>query len=123
MRRKANAEERHARQKKKMEQAGEVQTQVYVAPPNPKQVASEKATAKGYANVLTRDNVLMFSDTDKAEEIKEWLTREFGREEVVNNPFESGTKHVTRIPFSYGFCRRIEKQTSFEQSPVLTADE
>jgi hypothetical protein len=46
----------------------------------------------------------MFSNPEQAEEIKDWLLKNYGREETIKDPFDRNKEiTVKRIPFSFGF--------------------
>ena len=117
-RRKLTAEERHAKQKERLERSKSIKTvaseNTYVAPPYWKQTVSDELTNAGYPNVLI-DGVIMFPENDdnRIKEITDFMMSKYGRTEQIKNPYYDGSdnskefKEVTRIPFSYGFNKQI----------------
>lgn len=112
MRKKESSVERHERQKEKLINKGEiaegVSEKAYAPTRSLKDEVVEVCEKNGFPceNV---ENVVFFLNGNE-EEIKEFLLKNFGREEKKINPITQKEETFIRVPFSYGFNRAISKK-------------
>ena len=105
-RRKLSTEERHAIQKKKLENSGSgtvIEKGSYTPAPNQKLQVVEAAARKGYKCELDLNSVVIFYYDNNEEEITKWLRDNYSRKELITRNGEQ--REVSAIPFSYGFSK------------------
>lgn len=114
-----STEERHQKQKEKLMAKGENKEEKREFTPQPyfKQVVVNECNKNGFDCFLNNDAVIVFTQVDRENEIKDWLLKHFGKAEQIRNPFnDKELQEVTRIPFSFGFAE--SKSIPVSQRPI-----
>lgn len=97
-----STEERHKRQKEKLDKKNgvgvEEKTSEYVPQPNLKKIVCNAANDFGYKCYINDDSVVMFCEVEKRDEIKKWLFENYAVPEIGID-----SKELNKIPFSFGF--------------------
>ena len=105
--RKLSAEERHIKQKAKLEEKPSAEN-IYIPQKYFKSEVVDRAQKQGFKCILDRNSVIMFSSKEDTERVEKWLFDNFSKEE------ETFGKKLMRIPFSYGFGKVDAIQPSAE---------
>lgn len=117
-RHKMSTEERHKKQKEKLDKRTVNTTDEikFIQQKNFKVEVVEKAQKAGFSCIVNNDSLVIFSNDEDEKKVTDWLLKQFGREE---EDIKTGAK-VKRIPLSFGFSK-IEKQNQPTQSTVNAA--
>ena len=104
-RKRLNSEERHKKQKERLERGGASldagSKSAYIPEPNLKSKVVEEAVNAGFKCELDLNSVVIFAHNDK-ESAERWLYDKYAKDETTTRAGKEVI--VKRIPFSYGFC-------------------
>lgn len=118
-RRKLSTEERHKKQKDKLDSKAITSEVIkYVPQKNFKLDVVEKSLRAGFNCAINNDSVILFSNSEDEKKVTEWLLKNFGKEE---DNMKTGKKEL-RIPFTYGFSK-IDRQTQFVSATESVEEE